>query len=238
MGDYSLICAVTGLPITNHQKVVAFETEPARYEDGKNRFIPASWPVFGEYDMGGGVEGHDLTPDVALVHLAVWENAEMYWHEENNHFGWNFLEIERAKEKAKKNMEYARDDKDWTDSDYLFYALRDQFTHTDEGLVFRELLWGKKDALPHPDNLSFLYRSKFMEIILQRILSGEWNHEQDMRVVHKLVCLYSGQMMTGKYIAPSLNPMVEQYPKYQQRIRIMRKHLELARQLRKEQEAR
>jgi hypothetical protein len=234
MGDYSLVCAVSGLPVTDRQQVVGFELEPYRYAGSSYLFIPASWPVFGEYDLCGGIEGHNLSPNIAVIHIDIWNNAEMYWHDLNSKYGWNFLDVEKAKQSGAKKY---GGDKGWTESDYLFYALSQQFTGRDEALVFRNIIDGKEDAIPHAKELCFLYRSKFMEIILQRILSGEWDNEQDMRVIHKIICLYSGQMITGKFISPSIDPHIEQYPDYKQRIKIMTKHLQLARKLRKEQES-
>ncbi|MFA5311708.1 MAG: hypothetical protein WC375_00150 [Methanomassiliicoccales archaeon] len=234
MGDYSLICAVSGLPITGSHQVVGFETEPYRFKDGKNKFIPASWPVFGEYDMSGGIEGKTLSCRAALIHIDIWNNAEMYWHTENRKSGCNFLNVELAKQKALNEKEFYKEDKKWTDNDYLFYALREQFNKTDEGLVFRELIESEEDATPHPKELCFLFRGQFMEAILRSILSEEWDNERDMKVLHKIVCLYSGQMLTGKFIGPSNDPYIEQYPGYKQRIKIMSKHLAIARKLQKE----
>jgi len=240
MGEYSSICAVTGIPITDHQQIVGFEVEPSRFND-RNQYVPLSWPVFGEYDMYGGIEGCDFTQNVALVHRAVWDNAEKYWHTDNRKTGPHFLNVDFAVEKAKQQQKLygelrlnRHDNHIWTDTDYLFYALREQFTETDEGIGFRELIQAKVDALPHPDGLCFLERSRFSEIMLRKMIDGIWTAE-NMETVHKLVCLFCGEMLTGKIIGPSTRPFVEQYPDYTQRKRLARFHLNLMIQLSKEQ---
>lgn len=87
-----------------------------------------------------------------------------------------------------------------------------------------------------PDKLSFLERSAFGQLLVQKIIQG-WT-EQDMDTLYRLVCLYSGQMITGRHIAPSNQPFVEQYPDYKQRIKVITFIKKLAVNLQKKEDKR
>jgi len=239
MGDYSAICATTGLPITNHQLVVGFEVEPYRFDSYKNHYVPLSWPVEGEYDMGGGIEGFDLSPNIALIHKEIWENAEIYWHRMNRKNGPHFLDTVRILKDAKRRMEAEAEDllskgeKPWTLADYVYYEIYNRQSDTDESLTLRNMMDGKNSNVTDlPENLSFIHRTAFGQIIAEKIING-WT-ELDSLTLYRLVCLYSGQMMTGKHIAPSNQPHVEQYPDYKQRIKVRRFASGLATRLQKE----
>lgn len=248
MGDWSVVCAVTGLPITNSQEVVGFEVEPYRFDATRHRWIPKTWPVFGQYDMGGGIEGHELSPNSALIHLAVWNNAENYWHSENRKCGANFLNISRIVENAKKEetstkmIESIRDRSgepkrySWTPNDFIFYALEHSLQDSDEGLVLKDLMDAKKLVGDIPEDHCFLHRGAFAETLCDRIRNG-WS-ASDRETLYKLVCMYSAQMITGRQISPSSHPYIEQYPDYKQRIKSLRFTLDLARKLEKDRNAR
>jgi len=231
MGDYSVVCAITGIPINYSNKVIGFEIEPYRYNNGRNQFVPKSWVVEGEYDFVGGIEGHDLSPNVALVHKEVWDNAEMYWHYGNRKYGVGFLKMKYILDKAarefdhnkKLNETYPDSDFDcnWTLNDYVEYSLRNELTNTDEGLVLREMLDAKNNNVTNLDEkYCFIHRSAFGQLLTEKIIAG-WTEEDDV-ILHKLVCLYSGQMITGKFICPSNSPYIEQYPEFKQRIKVMK----------------
>ncbi len=234
MGDYSVSCAVSGIPFRHGQKVVGFNLEPMRFPGGKGTHIPASWPVFGEYDMCGGIEDENLDCECAIIHRAIWDNAHIYWHRENRPYISNWLDVEQAREKAKKEFESDKRidfNPTWGATDYFFYALKEQFHQTDFGLVFRNLIDGKKSAGSGGEkNQSFLFRSNFMEEILTKMLERQWTNKEQT-VLDKIVCLYSGQMMFGRAIAPSNSIYVEQYPEYKQRIDILKMNLVLAKKL-------
>lgn len=238
MGDYSVICAVTGLPITRNQEVIGFEVEPYRYNNTPyNRYVPKSWPVEGEYDMVGGIEGFELSPQVALVHKEVWENAEAYWHVENKKSGINFFDTKRLREEGEKSFQidvktgYAEKRK-WSVTDYIFYGFNKELQTTDEGLVLLNMLESKNGNVTNlPENLSFIHRSAFGQLLVEKIIAG-WT-EADALTLYRMVCLYSGQRLTGKQISPSNQPFIEQYPDYKQRIKLLRFTSGLASRLQK-----
>jgi hypothetical protein len=251
MGDYSTICAVSGLPITGSQQVVGFEVEPYRYEATRHRYVPKSWPVHGEYDMGGGIEGLELTPNVALIHKEVWDNAPMFWHWENAKRGPNFLDVPHVLKEAQERFnldqklielhpDYAQTSRDgyvYTMEDHVFDALRDQLNKTDEALTLRDMLTSKNNNVTNvPKSLCFLERSTFGQLIVQKMIQG-WT-EQDMDTLYHLVCLYSGEMITGRQISPSNQPYVEQYPNYKQRIKVLTFLKKLAVNLQKKEDER
>jgi len=241
MGDYSVVCAVSGLPITHRQKVVAFEVEPYRWDATKHRYAPKTWPVIGEYDYVGGIKGVEFeTTDIAMIHHDIWEDAESYWHCENMKNGPVFFDFKRAIEEAnaKASLDARCNSKEkynykYTMNDYLYYYLHRQFTDTDEGLVLREMVEAKNDNVTNaPKELCFLARGKFMERMLDKIWAG-WT-EEDSLTLYRLVCIYSGQTITGRHIAPCNQPYIEQYPSYKQRIKLLQKHYQLAKKLQKE----
>jgi len=241
MGDYSVICAVSGLPITMSQKVVGFEVEHYRYGSEKNQFVPKSFPVFGKYDMVGGIDGIELSPNVALIHLSVWENAELYWHKQNNKIGENFIDVNYIIEKAMSSYEMEIKLQNicpsikyiMTKQDCVYNAIGECIQDSDEGLVLRDMLESKNDNVTNlPENLSFLHRSTFAKVLIDKMIIG-WT-EQDQDTLYRLICLYSGQMITGKFIAPSNQPYIEQYPDYKQRIKLLNFHSGLAKKLQKE----
>lgn len=239
MGDYSVMCTVTGLPITGNQIVVGFEVEPYRFDTDRNRYVPLSWPVEGKYDMGGGIEELDLSPNVALIHKEVWENAEIYWHRMNRKSGPDFLDTARILEEAKRRMKmetrlFLPDQKhQWTLADYVYGEIFHRESDTDESLTLRNMMDSKNGNVTNlPESLCFIHRSSFGQIVAEKIING-WT-EEDSLTLYRLVCLYSGQMMTGKHIAPSNQPHVEQYPDYKQRIKVRRFASGLATRLQKE----
>ena len=250
MCDYSAICAVSGLPITSSQQVVGFELEPYIWEAYKHRYVPASWPVFGEYDYSGGIKDHNLSPNCALIHKEVWDNAHSYWNYHNRKNGPNFFNLNHLLEETNKKFkqeEYFRsihekeDNPDnpnkryvYTIKDCMYYIMRDMFTQTDEGLVFRTILDSKNHNVTNvPESYCFLERSAFTEILMDKILENK-EQENIQDIIYKLTCLYSGQMITGKQIAPCLQPNVEQYPTYKQRIKLLRFTSGLATKLQKQ----
>lgn len=234
MGEYSLVCAMTGIPITYSDKVVGFELEPHRYN---NQFVPKSWVVEGEYNFYGGIEGHDLSPNIALIHKEVWDNAEIYWHYKNSKYGVGFLNMTYILESASKQFNNNKKlnethpdldfDRNWILNDYIYYILRNELTNTDEGLVLREMLDAKNNNVTNiDDKCCFIHRSTFGQILTEKVITG-WTKEDDV-ILHKLVCLYSGQMITGKLICPSNSPNIEQYPEWKQRIKVMEFALKVA----------
>ena len=246
MGSYSAICAVSGLPIHYSREVVGFELEPYRWDASKHRYVPRGLPVFGKYDDGGGIEGQCLSLNSALIHRAIWDDAESYWHYMDRKAGRNFLDFKSAMEKAKNEAESDRRHKEagikphWgnemSPTDYLFYSLRHYYNETDEGLMLQEILHAKNfNFTGIPEGLNFLQRSEFMEIILKKVIEGTWT-EIDQDNLYKMVMLYGGQMITGRQIAPSNQPYVEQFPEYKQRISLMSKHLKMARAFKKQQD--
>lgn len=239
MGDYSSICAISGLPITGNQKIVGFNLEKHRYFDEggprKNLYVPASWPVIGEYDYMGGIEEEPLETDCALIHLDVWNNAHLYWHYLNRPYVSGWLGVEGLLSKAQKE-EKLFSERGWKQTDYLFYCIRDAFQQTDFGLVFRNMIKGQSNcAGGDPEKHCFLERGRFMEIILDKIATGTWT-AGDQSIVDKLVCLYSGQMITGRVIMPSNTIYPEQYPNYKQRLEILNLTLGIAKKLNKKTE--
>ena len=239
MGDYSAICAVTGLPITGSQKIVGFNLTRYRWHNSsgaRNMWVPNSWPVIGEYDYSGGIEEENLDSNCALIHYDVWNNAHIYWHKENRPYTKDWLNPEKALEQAKRDKDFKEKYPDivpketWKDTDYLYHYLKDQLQKTCFGLVFREMVDTKENVQGgDPDKESFLGRSPFMEIVLEKILAGQWKKIEP--TLAKLICLYSGQMITGRYIGPCQEPHVEQYPKYEQRIKTLEFSLALAKKL-------
>ncbi|MEN6379728.1 MAG: hypothetical protein ABFD15_09140 [Methanofastidiosum sp.] len=238
MGDYSAICAVTGLPITSRQTVIGFELEPYRYDPTRSRYVPKSWPVEGEYNCGGGIEGHDLSPNVALVHKEVWDNTEMFWHYLNRKCGKNFLDVKSIMAAATKRFEMdhslPKDLRDrFTLADQVFYVLRDILGATDEGLVLREMFDAKENNVTLlPDDLCFIHRSAFGQLLVEKMIKG-WT-EEDQATLYKLICLYSGQAITGKQLVPSNQPYIEQYPDYKQRIKVLTFTSKLAKKFQKD----
>lgn len=247
MGDYSAICAVTGVPICGRQSIVGFNLERYKYaeSEGKSHYIPMSWPVFGKYNYGGGIEGEDLTPCCALIHKEVWDNAPAYWHYMNRRNGPDFLDIPTILDKAKKeaSSSYAmRFHRTWSETDYVYYYLRQQLDKTDEGLVSRVFVEGK-DISRHTKKFCFLERGAFMEIVCKKILEGTYG-DVEKDIFYRLACLWSGQMLTGKFIMPSIDPYIEQYPMregYEKRIELLNFSCQVARNLieedRKERQA-
>lgn len=235
MGDYSAICAVTGLPITSNQAVVGFEVEPYRYDLTRNRYVPKSWPVEGKYDMVGGIEGFDLSPNVVLVHKEVWKNSHKYWHYMNNKSGTSFFDTKHILEKGQSAFDiHSRTGYDkvqgWTLPDYVFCEIAHILQYTDEGLVLRDILESKAENVTNlPEKYSFIHRSAFGQLLTEKIING-WT-ENDSLTLYRLVCLYAGQMITGKQIAPSNQPYIEQYPDYKQRIKLLKFSLALAKKL-------
>lgn len=251
MGDYSAICAVSGLPITDSQLVVGLEVEPYRWESNKYRFVPKSWPVQGEYDFGGGIEGFNLSPNCALIHKTVWDNAPLFWHYLNRNKGPNFLNIPHILKKAKERLNGElkllavdptafsyRYNYIYTIQDHIFDTLKDAWSMggNDLALTLRDMLDGKKDNVTNmPDQLSFLHRSAFGQLLVTKIAQN-WT-EQDQDTLYRLVCLWGGQSVTGRHIAPCLEPFVEQYPEYKQRIKLLTFFKKLATQLQKDQQS-
>jgi hypothetical protein len=238
MGSYSVICAVSGSPLEYFNEAVGLELEPYLFPGERYAYVPKSWPVFGRYDTVGGIEDEDLSPNAALIRREVWDNAELYWPSENRKYGRGFLDIESALAEARRqeNLDNKIREMDseyrafrWTPADYLYYELAKQFTRTDEGLVLREMLYAKNSNVTGiPEKHSYLERGAFMEALLQKILVDGWTYEIS-DTLYRLVCLWAGQMLTGRQIIPSVQVSIEQCPVYKQRIKIEKFQLDLLR---------
>lgn len=235
MGSYSVICAVSGTPLEFFNQVIGIELEPYRFPGDRYAYVPASWPVYGEYDTCGGIEGELLSPNCALFHREVWDSAELYWHVENRKYGRGFLDFEfilsqaqerDESEKKLRAMGFRPEAYEWTLADQVWYVLESQLTKTDEGLTLREMLNSKKHNVTGvPEDLCFLERSTFGELLVQKILAG-WT-AVDAEVLYRLVCLWCGQSLTGRQIIPSVHISIEQCPTYRQRIKIAKLHAQL-----------
>ena len=177
----------------------------------------------------GGIDTDDfdhptLTPDCALVHWDVWQNASKYWHSLNRKTASIWMDIEAVKTEALKEKGWRgelkiMEEANWSDKDYFYNQFREHLNKTDYGLTFRNMIEGK-DITGHPDKYCFLERNKFMDEICERVMSGQWRNK-DILVLNKLICLYSGEMVTGRAIRPSRDVCPEQYPNYKQRIRLL-----------------
>jgi hypothetical protein len=81
MGDFSVPCVVSGVPIAARQKVVAFKIKKARYEDGDIPYAPVSGPwegIMGDYGyIGDG--GHDCREQDAKIGVhTVHAHADLF----------------------------------------------------------------------------------------------------------------------------------------------------------------
>lgn len=91
MGDFSVHCCLSGLPITSNQPVVAFGLQKSKFKEtnlcGYN-FIPTTFPVHGYYDDCGGVtdkDGNDISPNgsIAICHLDFWNALPKFWNKQD-----------------------------------------------------------------------------------------------------------------------------------------------------------
>jgi len=87
MGDYSVHCALSGIPIRNGNPVVGWRLQHSKFKTiDENMFIPLSLPVHGFYDNGGGIEDKDgnnvLIGDgmVAICHESLWNTLPDFWN--------------------------------------------------------------------------------------------------------------------------------------------------------------
>lgn len=257
MGDYSIVCAITGLPITGRQKVVGIGLEPYKYRKermARHLWVPSSFPIFGEYDYGGGIETEQkeiLPKFCAIMHRDVWDNAEMYWHHLNNQSPLCLAErdVKEILDRALKEKEMCkllargevRENKEkWTTEDYVYHALdfyQQYMATTDYWLVLRYLFDSKNvSRAGRKKGNCFLQRNKFAQIICKKIANNDWK-QQDLETLTKIISLFGGEKIIGKYIAPSEpngSPYIEQYPEYQQRIKTLDFSIKLAKKLQKD----
>jgi len=233
MGSFSIPCAISGLPISYEKDLVGFELVVDRYN--KNKYVPASFPVFGKYDTYGRIKDSNLDfENAAIIHLDIWNNAELYFHKENRQDPFSLYKLlPEVLKDAKKEFNSPYLDKGWTYKDYLYYHLDKQLHKTDYGIYLKGFSFHAR-AITHKENFSFLDRSKLMEIILDKIENETYSPEDD-KILIKIISLFSGQMLLGRNIMPSGTTDIEQCPEYGQRIKLMNLHLKLARKLKKEQ---
>jgi hypothetical protein len=236
MGDYSSVCAVSGLPIMGSVQVVVIPVERYRWwksEPARYMYVPRGFPFFGEYNNCGGLEERPdgMKRPFVFVHRAVWDSAENYFHYLNITGGWHMpsdqilADVERHTKASPDPLPgYAR----MSAVDRVYAQLRQFETRDDVFLTLREMFNGKNvSKAGATDNQCFLAHNAFAREICKRIMKG-WASE-DTDIVRKLAALWQGQAIVGRYIMPP--PYVEQYPKYGQRIKLLRAHLALAEQL-------
>jgi len=218
MGCYSLICAVSGLPIKEGDNVVGFDLEPHTYQgDGRYYDVPKSWPVFGKYNDYGGIKGKKLSKHCALIHRDIWDNAEQYKNKQYVAFENNLPLAEILSQENRPNIFRTEE---WSLTDRICFALTRMRGKATIIYHIMELFNGQ-----YINSDILVQRNRFGEIVCQKIADGMT--KEDLDVLYKLCCLYSAQGLTGKYIMDSMQPNIEQSPVYDQRIDILAFQMDL-----------
>jgi hypothetical protein len=183
--------------------------------------------------MGGGIEGQQLSPECALIHLDVWNNAHLFWHPlcrfDQNWLNTNLL-LSEATQNKHSSAKYLSDTQPNNSlQDYLFSSLRRSLV-SDMGLNFLNIFHGANATKHTYSSNSHLQRSVFINILLDKIVTNSFS-VNDQAILNKLIFLFSGQKLTGKFITPCINPPIEQYPEYNRRIEILKFKIALASKL-------
>lgn len=237
MANFSVACAVTGIPFDYWHKAVAIPVERYKYwrpPFPRFLYVPRGFPVFGTYDNSGGLEntaGPMCRGPYALVHRDVWYNADSYFHYMNK-FGFE-MPIEAIMRRAdmEKRAAPLPGYEPLTEVDCVYRGLGEQMTKNDSWLTLREMFEGRNvSKAGATGNQRFLRHNAFARDICRKLIAG-WTAE-DTDTVRRMIGLWQGQMSTGRYIMPD-TPHVEQCPGYAQRIKILGAHLALAKRLAK-----
>lgn len=240
MGSFSSVCAVSGIPIDYGNKIVGIKVVPTRFKDGgKYLYVPAGWPIFGEYDSYGGIEKHkdDVNhQDYAFIHESIWLQSHNYYHYRNSkgEAGWFNRHVKTIIEDALSDQKYSSIHSDWTFDDHLSSKIELRTGgYCDYHCIFNNLLFYSPRTIHAGEKQQYdilRARGDFQQILVQKIQN--WD-PADEDVLTKIIHLWSGQMITGHAIMPSGTLYIEQCPEYKQRIKVSKIHLDLLKKLNK-----
>lgn len=222
MGSFSICCAVSGLPISYSQEIVMVPVEKKKSGYSDHPWIPSDFPIFGEYDTYGSIDGYDAKSPHVVFCKEVWDNAKLYWHPENR-YKENWLNWKYILKMARKVFGIFES---WALNDLIYKELWGGSHGFDNGLILRNLDCGEPF---NPGAPLYLERTIFIEKICQKI-ADETFSENDLTILNKMLCLWSSPTLTGHHLYPVLqNDSVhtEQFPDLNRRIKIATFHKKL-----------
>jgi hypothetical protein len=194
----TFLCSLSRLPIGQGTPVVAIPVEPERYagtDSERFPYIPSGWPILGKLDSTDGVfslhQGSASTPlpKCSIVfHASLWNNYMEFWHPSNT-FTSRWLNVQKV-------LDNPRPSKYDGPTSAFYYILAKQFTLSDTGLLFRNLIDSQRNVgnVGKDSSYSFLQRSPFMERIVHEMLDGTWTDESLDTLTRMVVLLSSSEV--------------------------------------------
>jgi len=224
MGCYSVHCAVTGLPIYS-EDVVRINISEGRFKSsGEQPWQPTSFPIYGECDTYGGLEGQESESDFILIHREAWNNIDVLLmpKEYSGNYKislFSLIDSIHATFTEKKRYLDSRGYK-MSDDDVFWRILKQTPNHTmlsDSGNHFlvNKLFFSSEQCVkcsdPNHPYASLYERGSLAELVVQKIKNRIYTEEDDkeLQKINLLWIEYS--RMTGKYFTPVMrSPYCEQ----------------------------
>lgn len=223
MGDFSVPCCLSGLPIARGQRAVAIAVRPLQWDGDEYRCGPVAMPIEGEMGDYGEIDADTssfsakqsivashrakLPGSIHIVHahVAMYDMAaELYTKAMPSKLTlFEELKLELWEYYEKK----AKDPK----SPYA--KLKEEYYSDPQGgnrmwlSLFNKIISG----VAHPDT----FRSELHEVLDDWCLRDHVkNHEEDINALQKLIAVFCAQRLIGRVILPVNAYCFEQYPTF------------------------
>lgn len=230
MGCYSVHCAVTGLPIYS-EAVVRIDISEGRFKSsGEQPWQPTSFPMYGECDTYGGLEGQESESDFLLIHKEAWDNIDVLLMPKEYSGDYKvdlFSLIDLIHDNFKEAKRYQglfdsnSPDHKLSDDDIFWRALEKTPNHSMSSVngnyfLIKKLLFSAEQCIKcsDPENpAALLYeRSSLAELIVQKIKNRTYTEDDDKELQKISLLWINYSRMTGKYFMPVMrSPYCEQY---------------------------